>query len=130
MYILGVQLKDVVMEKDSSMIAYCGINCSKCEARLATKSNDPEQIAAVAQKWSKLYNADIKPYHVVCDGCRTDERKSHHCQNLCEIRKCCQKGNHDHCLQCAKFSCEEVEFVLANTPDAIENLRSLKKDKN
>jgi len=33
-------------------------------------------------------------------------------------------------MECHKFSCEEVEFVLANSPDAVENMQRFKKSKN
>jgi hypothetical protein len=31
------------------MIAYCGLDCSKCEGYLATQANDTKQIARVAK---------------------------------------------------------------------------------
>ena len=45
----------------NKMIAYCGLNCEKCEARLATINNDNELRKEVADKWSKLNNIIITP---------------------------------------------------------------------
>ena len=37
---------------DQRMIAYCGLDCSECEAYQATKKEDIEKLKAVAEKWS------------------------------------------------------------------------------
>ena len=43
------------------MIAYCGIDCSTCESRLATQSGSDEELAKIADKLSKLYHAEVRP---------------------------------------------------------------------
>lgn len=35
-------------------IAYCGLNCETCEARLATVNNDDALRSKVAKLWSEL----------------------------------------------------------------------------
>jgi hypothetical protein len=109
------------------MIAYCGLDCSKCIGYLATQANDARQIADVAGKWSKQFHADIKPEHVICDGCKADKRKSFHCANLCEIRKCCAGKKYETCVECGKFPCSDVKFVIDNSPEAKANLDKLRK---
>jgi len=42
------------------MIAYCGLDCSKCEGYLATQANDPGQIAKVAKIWSVANLENLK----------------------------------------------------------------------
>jgi len=46
------------------MIACCGLDCSKCEAYLATQEEDDVKRTKVAKEWSVRYNADIKPEHI------------------------------------------------------------------
>ena len=36
------------------LIAYCGLDCQKCEAHIATINNDDELRREVASKWSEL----------------------------------------------------------------------------
>lgn len=38
----------------NKFIAYCGLDCSTCEARIATINNDDNLRNEVAKKWSKL----------------------------------------------------------------------------
>ena len=38
------------------MIAYCGMDCSKCEGYLATQADSKEKREEVAKKWTVQYN--------------------------------------------------------------------------
>lgn len=104
------------------MIAYCGIDCTKCIGYIATLSGDEEEFKKVAEIWSKEFNADVKPEHVVCDGCKAGKRKSYHCANLCNIVKCCVNKGYDYCIECDDFPCKDVKYILDNVADAKENL--------
>ncbi len=53
------------------MIAYCGLDCSKCEAYLATQTDDDDKRIMVAKEWSAMYHADIKPEQINWDGSRS-----------------------------------------------------------
>ena len=109
------------------MIAYCGLDCSKCIGYLATQAKDDKQISEVARKWSEQFHAEVKSEHVICDGCKTEKRKSFHCANLCKIRKCCIEKKYNSCIECDDFACSDLKFVLDNAPEAKENLGKLKR---
>ena len=109
------------------MIAFCGIDCSKCDSYLATQSGKYEELVKVAKKLSKLYRADVKPEYVVCDGCKELKRHSFYCTNSCKMRKCCIEKAYDSCIECADFPCKELQFELDNSPEAIDNLKKLQK---
>lgn len=111
---------------ENHMIAYCGLDCSECEAYLATQANSDEQLAAVAAKWSKMFGESMAPAHIICDGCRAIARRSFYCENLCEIRKCCIGKQHEYCIECADFSCDKVEVIVGHNPQARENLEKLR----
>ncbi len=54
-----------------NMIGYCGLDCEKCDAYLATIYDDN----ALREKTAKN-NAPILPEHINCDGCRMDGKKN------------------------------------------------------
>ena len=45
----------------NKMIGYCGLDCEKCDAYIATKNNDNELRAKTAEEWSKLNGVPIAP---------------------------------------------------------------------
>ena len=53
-------------------IAYCGLNCEACEARLATVNNDDALRQRVAREWSELNGVEITAEMINCVGCRID----------------------------------------------------------
>ncbi len=108
------------------MLACCGLDCSGCEAYLATQADDDPRRAEVAKKWSAQYHADIRPEHVNCDGCRADGRKFFHCSDFCEVRKCCLERTLPHCAACDMYACEKLEEFFKQAPQARSALDSLR----
>lgn len=49
-------------------LAYCGLDCETCEARLATVHDDAERRERVAKLWSELNGVEITPEMVRCTG--------------------------------------------------------------
>jgi hypothetical protein len=47
-------------------IAYCGLDCEACEARLATVNNDNELRQRVAREWSELNDVEITAEMINC----------------------------------------------------------------
>jgi hypothetical protein len=107
------------------MIAYCGIDCSKCDSYLATQSGSYEKLEKVASKLSRLYCANVIPAYVICDGCKTGENHSFFCSNLCKMRKCCIENGYNYCIECADFPCKELQSELDNNTNAKDNLKKL-----
>ncbi|MBO7393559.1 MAG: DUF3795 domain-containing protein [Abditibacteriota bacterium] len=109
----------------NKMIGYCGLDCEKCDAYIASKNNDNELRAKTAEEWSKLNGVPIAPKHINCQGCKTRGIKTLFCDKMCEIRKCAMKKKLDSCGECESFeSCEALKPVLDNNPDALENLKN------
>ena len=108
------------------MIAYCGLNCSKCEAHIATQENDDVKREETARKWSKLYAAEIKPDQINCNGCKSDGVKFFHC-DACDIRQCCLSKSVDNCAVCEEYICDKLSGFIKLAPEAgtaLENIRS------
>jgi hypothetical protein len=107
-----------------NFIAYCGLDCEKCEARLATINDDNELRKKVADKWSKLNNIIITPEMINCEGCRIDGRKTVFCDKLCEIRQCALSKNYKTCGDCKEMnSCKKITIVISNNTEALQNLK-------
>ena len=69
-------------------IAYCGLDCESCEARIATINNDDHLRQKVAEEWSQLNGVTITPQMINCTGCRIEGVKTPFCESLCPIRQC------------------------------------------
>ena len=105
------------------MIAYCGLDCEKCEAYIATKNNDNKLRKKVADKWSKLNNVTITAEMINCEGCRTDGVKTVYCDKLCPIRQCALSKKYETCGNCNETkTCKKVAMVIGNNAEALKNL--------
>lgn len=99
-----------------TLIAACGLVCSDCGAYKATKANDPDAIAKVAQEWSEIFKAEIRPEYIWCDGCMVDgERKCGHCSE-CDIRACVVQRGLDNCASCQDYACEKMTRFFESVP--------------
>ena len=106
-------------------IAYCGLDCETCEACLATINNDDELRIKVAKEWSQLNNVEITPEMINCSGCRIPGVKTVYCDSLCPIRQCAREKQVKTCGCCLEMmSCEKVEAIIGNNPDARERLEN------
>lgn len=105
-------------------IAYCGLDCESCEARLATVNNDDALRSKVAKLWSELNNAEITPEMINCSGCRIPGVKTPYCDSLCPIRQCAMNKKVETCGDCPEMdACEKVGMILNNNEQARINLR-------
>jgi len=125
----------------NKMIAYCGLDCGKCDAFIATKSNDQALRERIARLWSELNNTPILPEQINCEGCRAEGVKTVFCSTLCEIRKCAVRkssalnpaggksvGCSFTCGDCSEMEhCPSVGAVHANNPEARRNLTAGKE---
>ena len=99
-----------------NMIGYCGLDCEKCDAYLATINDD--------QALRELNNAPILPEHINCEGCRANGAKTVFCEHMCEIRKCALKKRVSTCGDCPELeTCPTIGEILENNPSALENLK-------
>lgn len=107
-----------------NFIAYCGLDCEKCEARLATINNDDNLRKKVAQHWSELNKAEITPQMINCTGCRIDGVKTPFCGSMCPIRKCAKAKDYETCGSCNQMeTCEKLAMITANNNENINNLK-------
>lgn len=109
----------------NKFIAYCGLNCEKCEARTATINNDNALREKVAKLWTELNGVEITSEMINCEGCRTDGVKTPFCDSMCPIRKCAGTKKHETCGHCDNMEkCETVGMVISNNAEALSNLKN------
>ena len=112
-------------EIDNPFIACCGLDCEKCEARIATVTNDDNLRKEVAEKWSKLNNVEIAPEMINCEGCRLDGKKTPFCDKLCPIRQCVLKKRYETCAGCEELlTCEKIKMIIDHNKEAFDNLKN------
>ena len=105
-------------------IAYCGLDCNRCDAYLATVGDDQALREATAKKWSEWNKIEIKPEWIRCEGCRGEGVKTYFCEVQCGIRRCAVGKGMTTCGQCAEMeTCPTLAMILANSEEAASNLR-------
>ena len=106
-------------------IAYCGLDCEKCEARIATVNGDDALRRKVARLWSELNHAGITPEMIHCTGCRLPGAKTPYSDSLCPVRQCARERGLVTCGNCPEMkTCEKLRPVTGNNPEARRNLES------
>ena len=106
-------------------IAYCGLDCETCEARIATIHNDDALREKVARLWSELNGVEITPEMIDCVGCRIDGVKTPYCESLCPIRQRAMGRGMETCGDCREMeSCEKLGAITEHNPDALKRLKT------
>ena len=108
------------------IIAFCGITCHECGAFLATRDDNDEKRAEVAQLWSKEFKADLKPEDINCEGCLSDGENLFNHTKTCEIRKCGREKGVVNCAHCSDYTCEKIEKFFEMVPDAKKRLDGIR----
>ncbi|WP_407461889.1 DUF3795 domain-containing protein [Methanobrevibacter sp.] len=111
----------------TDFIAYCGLDCETCEARIATVNDDNELRAKVSKLWSELNNVEINPEMINCTGCRIEGVKTPFCDSICPIRQCALEKEYETCADCSEMEkCEKLGMIFTNNENALQNLKSMK----
>lgn len=76
------------MKNLNQLIGCCGLDCGKCDARIATLTNDNALREKTAALWTKLNGVAITPEMINCTGCRMDGAKTPFCDLLCPVHNC------------------------------------------
>ena len=110
------------------LIAYCGLDCEACEARVATVNDDDALRQKVAKKWSELNGVEITPEMINCMGCRVDGVKTPFCDALCPIRQCILKKGFETCGGCGEMeTCEKLAMITGTSDAARRNLKEARR---
>lgn len=122
------------MRNPNQLIGCCGLDCEKCEARIATITNNNALREKTATLWTKLNKVTITPEMINCTGCRIKGAKTPFCDKLCSVHNCVREKGLDTCAECEQLDgCKTLGLIAINSPIIIENLkklRNVKQDEN
>ena len=114
----------------NKLIGCCGLDCEKCDARIATITNDNALREKTAALWTKLNGVTIAPEMINCTGCRIDGAKTTFCDKLCQVHNCVREKGIDTCADCEQMDiCSTLGRIAANNPSVLERLRQLRREK-
>jgi len=114
------------INKNSKLIAICGLNCGECDIYLAPTN------PVIAKKLIKRFEGmwkDVKATDFHCSTCRGDKAKCW--TEECWIRDCCVISKKlEFCYECKEFPCKKlIEWSKQseNYAKALQNLKNMKK---
>jgi hypothetical protein len=107
--------KQAMMDSDDfSMIAYCCLECDKCDVYIATQNNDDQLRVKVAKEWK------MKAEELYCDGCKSNRTPFN-----CDARKCAVGRNLPTCAHCDDFpSCDKA--IWTKWPQFKEKVQAMR----
>jgi hypothetical protein len=108
----------------ADMIAYCGLDCVKCDAFRATQAGDLERKKQIAERWKKELKTVFTPEDIECDGCKSS-RISGWCRKGCSVRPCAVQREVKTCAHCSDYLCEKLGRLLSDEPVARATLERI-----
>jgi len=103
-------------------MAYCGMDCSICPAKVATEQDDQGTLSRVAEQFSRFYGCALLPEDIRCEGCHSEEGVHFVFCKSCQIRECASSKGLTHCGECEDYRCEQLEAFHHIVPAAEERL--------
>jgi hypothetical protein len=109
------------------IIAFCGLDCTRCPAYIATQADDLAAKERVAARWREEYHApNIDVAYVTCDGCLAFAgRLGGHCPE-CEIRICGVARGVANCAHCPDYVCQRLGGFFGFVPEARSTLDEIR----
>jgi hypothetical protein len=110
------------------MIAYCGLDCVRCPAYIATQANDRAALEKVAAEWREAFDPNITADSIICDGCLVADggRIAGYC-SICEIRACARGRKLNTCAPCIEYeSCAKLAGFHEHAPEARATLDGIR----
>ena len=109
-------------------IAYCGLNCAKCdiyEPGHGNKKKRDEILARLKQKRNRIF----KPEQIACGGCRGPLNA--HWDEDCKMMLCAKNKKIQYCFQCKEFPCSILKAFasdgVSHHKKTVENLHRMKQ---
>ena len=89
-------------------IAFCGVDCWECPARVATLKDDWFARRELAAEWTTC-DYPVMAEDINCEGCQPGSDVLFIFCRECEIRLCGINRKVQTCASCSGFPCERIE---------------------
>ena len=113
----------------NAIIAFCGLNCSACEAYLVTQADDTAGKERLVAKWRVEFNApNMSIADVTCDGCTSATGRLGGYCGICPIRACSLERKVANCAYCAEYdACDKLAGFFKGAPAAQATLDEIRR---
>ena len=116
----------------STMISYCGLDCSGCPIHLATLERDSakqqEMRMGIVRMCNEHYGMNVHFADVTdCDGCSTETGRLFSGCAKCGIRTCAIGKHLSSCALCSEYACGRLLRHFENDPGTRARLDSMRK---
>jgi hypothetical protein len=110
-----------------TMIAYCGLTCTTCDAYVATQANDLAALERLAKKAREEWGmANATAASTMCDGCLANsERMCAYCYE-CAVRACGMERGVANCAYCDDYGCHKLEAFWQMAAEGRATLDSIR----
>jgi hypothetical protein len=118
------------MDKESKdwAIAFCGLNCAKCDTYQAAHGN-AKLMEEIVDWFKEERKKTVKPEQIKCERCRGP--LDVHWSPDCKIMLCAKKKKVRYCFQCRQFPCSILDAFASDGAShhkrTVENLHRMKK---
>ncbi len=109
------------------LTAPCGLDCSTCEAYLATQAGDADARRRVVEQWREQFHAPDMPLEAAtCDGCASAGRHGGYTP-LCPVRACASQRQVPTCAHCGEYrTCPTLSAFLTQAACLREKLEAIR----
>lgn len=112
------------MDFEMKMLAYCGLYCEQCSARIAALEKDWRYLEGIPSIFKKG-RTELNEF--ACEGC-----KGKNSCRTCGIKECVVAKGINSCAECGDFPCTMIDAFendgFPHHKQGIENLRRIRKD--
>ena len=115
----------------TEIIAYCGLDCGKCRAFIATKTNNQKLAGEIAKLWSNSIEGIYTVDDIWCDGCNSN--RLHGFCAKCPVRICANNRRLENCGECPDYLCDKLQdlydsWIESSPLEAKKNLEKLRSE--
>ena len=104
------------------VLSICGLICTECPAYGAEGEDNLELRIETAKRWSELFEIELDPEDIRCDGCTSRGGRLFRYCKVCEVRTCGLERGVLNCFVCSEYPCPKIARLHKSIPEAMKPL--------